>query len=184
MSKKPKVSPFQAQRKKKSPRHIFRSIRTRLLRLKGKKCFILNLDKVILHKIFGMLEPVDQACLALSCKKYLYLFWRVNGMTLWGPRVGKHTIVPTSDISLDYTTRELLSHRLRNPHWVFCEECRHLHTRKAYERQENARRKREKYTAPSYGGSYDSYSPLQMSDMFWANQVLMDTCYFNYSCGC
>ena len=104
-----------------------------------KRSPIFNLPKDILVKIYYLLDPVDQACLALTCTDYLYLFWKVEGITIWGLPTGAHAIGPAVTVHSRYTTREKLSCRLQNRDWIFCGKCRRLHPRKAYEAQERAR---------------------------------------------
>lgn len=95
---------------------------------------IFSLTKDTLEIIFDLLDPVDQACFALTCRDYLYLFWKVRGIAIWGPNSGPHTIHPALGVCWWFTTREKLGWRLQNQDWVFC-QCRRLHPRKEYEEQ-------------------------------------------------
>lgn len=136
------------------PAEICRSLKTRLFRREVKQSLMFKLDKQVLHRIFDMLDPVDQACLAFTCSKYLYLLWKVQDITLWGPDTEKHAICPTAVESSKYTTRERFSCRLQNKQWLFCAMCRRLHPERAcksqeyereleYERQQRQQRQRE-----------------------------------------
>lgn len=120
-----------------------RSLKAHLSRRDAKRSPISKLEKKVLHRIFDMLDPVDQACLALTCSGYLYLLMKVKNILVWGTDIGEHTIRPTVLISSNSTTREKLSCRLQNKRWLFCANCRRLHTRKAYKEQERARRAEE-----------------------------------------
>lgn len=88
------------------PAEICRSLKARLFRREVKQSLMFKLDQQVLHRIFNMLDPVDQACLAFTCSKYLYLLWKVEDIWLWGPDTEKHAICPTAVESSNYTTRE------------------------------------------------------------------------------
>jgi hypothetical protein len=146
MSKPPKVH-HQELTKPKATRNIFQSIKSHLQKRLKPKSAIFNIDDKTIYQICRYLDLVDQACLSLSCKKYLNLLASIRTHKDLYKRPyysNRHVIRPSNRSSLSDTQLAKLCVRLQNEDWVFCRTCRRLHTRDAWDRQEYVRRVRER----------------------------------------
>lgn len=182
MSKSPKVHQ-QELTKPKAIRSILQSIKSHLQKRPQPKNAIFNIDDKTIYQICHYLDLVDQACLSLSCKKYLYLLASIrthNDLYKRPHYSNRHTIRPSNRSSLSDTQLAKLCVRLQNEDWVFCRTCRRLHTRDAWDRQEHVRRAREREqerVRMRRENQASAYVPDQSSAMLMMATAMMESDY-------
>jgi hypothetical protein len=146
MTKQPKFTHHEFL-KLKPTRNIFQSIKFQFQKRPKPKNTIFNISDSTILQICYYLDLVDQACLSLSCKKYLNLLASIRthkDLHKVPYYSNRHTIRPSTRSSLADAQISKLCVRLQNQDWVFCRTCRRLHTRDAWNRQQYARRVRER----------------------------------------
>ncbi|RHZ57600.1 hypothetical protein CDV55_105976 [Aspergillus turcosus] len=90
------------------------------------------LPECLLRDIFELLQPVDQACLSLSCKLLFYLFGSVLEREEFRfPRL-LHIKVPRLCLNKPDIPRNQLLLRLEDARWRLCGACLRLHPRKEF----------------------------------------------------
>lgn len=93
---------------------------------------ILSLDDRLLHKIRRHLPPIDQVCLALSCKKLYAGSEKARRHEEFKfPRLLQIRIPILCVNSKDVPRNQLLL-RLENADWKYCSQCLKLHPRKEF----------------------------------------------------
>jgi hypothetical protein len=98
----------------------------------GKEPPLFVLPECLLRDIFELLQPVDQACLSLSCKLLLYLFGSVlKREEFCFPRL-LHIRFPRLCLNKPSIPRNQLLVRLEDARWRVCGACLRLHPRKEF----------------------------------------------------
>ncbi|KAL4871710.1 hypothetical protein BDV12DRAFT_194170 [Aspergillus spectabilis] len=96
---------------------------------------IFSLPECLIRDIFDLLPLADQACLALACKLYQYLFSKVLKREEFRFPRFKDLIKPSISVFIESAPRNQLLIRLENSHWAYCSGCMKLHPRKEFNPQ-------------------------------------------------
>jgi hypothetical protein len=131
-------------------------------RVVRKKPPLFNLPECLLRDIFELLQPVDQACLSLSCKLFLDLFGSALEREEFSfPRL-LQIRVPRLCLNKPDIPRNQLLLRLEDARWRLCGTCLRLHPRREFSIS-SLRRPPLQRQCMTYAGIVDLYPCLSLT---------------------
>ncbi|KAJ5353314.1 hypothetical protein N7452_002288 [Penicillium brevicompactum] len=96
-----------------------------------KKMSILVLPNTLILELYTYLDPIDQACLSLTCKRFHLLVGSNQHKQFKFPRLLKIKS-PRLCVNRPEVPRNQLLLRLETSKWLYCAACLKLHPRKAF----------------------------------------------------